>query len=105
MKRANEGKKVRSFLHHQVGVNCQPSIDVTSYCWSLLPAKASTVALKTRGALQREADEAAYVYENPPIAESLEDRLIEGMFYVLDREWSIRKSSKKAGVSYASLYK
>ena len=38
-------------------------------------------------------------YENPPISELDEQRVWDGLTYVRERGWSIRKAAKKAGIT------
>lgn len=59
----------------------------------------------TRHAEKKAEEEALHLYENPPISELLEDRVLDGLSYIIDRDWSIKKAAEKAGVTYAVLYK
>jgi len=60
---------------------------------------------RTRKGQAEAIQEAQYLYENPPVAESEELRLENGMNYHYTRGWDIKKASEKADVPYGALYR
>lgn len=44
-----------------------------------------------------------YEYENPEVKDTEEERIVEGISYIVHRKWNIKKAAEKAVVDYQKL--
>lgn len=59
----------------------------------------------TRQRLKELIQKQEYEYENPPIAEDDEERILAGLSYIKERNWTVQKASEKSEVPYYRLYR